>query len=286
MKTFLYTLTFFLSINILLSQKVNAQENNQAYLKANQGHTDVVTDFVLSANNKYLATCSEDKTIILWDFETQKEIKTIKGHKNIISCIDINSKNTQIVTGEAGKDDNGKYTVKIWDIATGNEVRTIKPNARRIRTVKFSNDGKFLFVGAQDRIVKYDLETGNKVIDYTGFKFQLIDVKISKDFKFITAYNEKIIIIWDVNSREPIKTIENKEAEFSALSIDKKGNNIITGNTDNTIRIYNSMSGDESKKYTLFRYPIFTLAVDNANKIIAASDTKSELTVLMLIKVE
>ena len=274
MKTLQYIL--MISLNFFLTQKINAQENNNIYLKANQGHTDAITDFVLSSDNKYLATCSEDKTIILWDFETQKEIKTIKGHENIISCIDINSENTQIATGEAGKEDNGKYLVKIWDIVTGNELRTFKPNAGRIRTVKFSDDGKFLFVGAQDKILKYDLETGSKVMDYIGFKIRLNDIKFSADLKFITAYNEKLVIIWDVNSREPIKTIENTDAEFSALWVDKKANNIITGNNDNSIKIYNTFSGDESKKITLFRYPIFAVTASNDNKTIAAADKKSE----------
>jgi len=278
MKPLQYIL-FLLSISIFLPLQIIAQNNNNnnnTSLKANQGHTDAITDFVLSLDNKYLITCSEDKTIILWDYETQKEIKTIKGHQNIISCIDINASNTQIATGEAGKDDNVKYTVKIWDIITGNEIRTIKPNAGRIKTVKFSADGKFIIVGAQNKIIKYDLETGSKTIDYIGFKLSLNDIKLSADFKFITAYTSKKILIWDVNSREPIKTIENKNAEFSALWVDKKANSIITGNSDNSIRMYNTITGEESKTFTLFRYPIFTVTASNNNKIIAASDSKSE----------
>ena len=96
--------------------------NNQPNLKANIGHTDVVTDFVLSMDNKYLASCSEDRTIILWDFATGKEIKTISGHKNDISCIDINNDLEIIAAGEGSVDETQNYIVKIWNIKTGTIV--------------------------------------------------------------------------------------------------------------------------------------------------------------------
>ena len=267
----LYILSF-----VLLYLLSFSQENNKTILKSNQGHTDVITDFALSADNKYLATCSEDKTIILWDFKTQKEIKTITGHENIISCININKANTQIVSGESGKDENGKYVIKVWDINTSAEIRTIKPNAGKIINVKFTNNGKELIVGAEAKIIKYNLETGSKTTDYSGFKQLLTDVKISDDNKFITAFTKNKIFVWDINSREIIKTIENKESSFSALSVNNNGNSIIAGNTDNSIRIYNSISGEETKKLTLFRYPTNAISINNANKLIAAADNKSE----------
>ncbi|MCK5168464.1 MAG: WD40 repeat domain-containing protein, partial [Bacteroidales bacterium] len=261
----------FLSINIY-----SQTDNNVTHLKANVGHTDVITDFVLSKNNKYLVTCSEDKSIILWDFETAKEIKTIRGHKNNISCIDISSDNTMLATGESGKDDIASFDVKIWDVKTGNEIRTIKPNAGKIKLVKFTDDGKFLFVGGTNKIIYYDLETGSNIKDYTGFKNELLNISISNDKKFISANSKNKIFLWDINKRETIKVIDKGLSNLTSIALDSKGNSVITGSDDNIIRIYNTISGEETNKIASHRYPIFKLAVNNDNKFIASSDSKSQ----------
>jgi WD40 repeat protein len=44
------------------------------------GHSSWVTSVAFSPDGKYLASGSSDKTVKLWNVETQKEITTLKGH--------------------------------------------------------------------------------------------------------------------------------------------------------------------------------------------------------------
>ncbi len=261
---------------ILISLTALSQTKQDVYLKANEGHTDVVTDFALSHDNKYMVSCSEDKNIILWDFETAKEIKRISGHQQEISCIDINNSNTQIASGESGKDIETKYVVKIWDIKTGTEIRTIKANAGKIKFVKFIDNGKFLLVAGTTKILYYDLETGKKIRDYIGLDEALANFSISKDQKIIAAQSSKKILIWDINQRELVKTIESNGALFTSLKLDSNGNNLLAGFNDNSLKIFNTISGKEIKSMEVFRYPIQSLSVDQENKYILASDSKSK----------
>ncbi len=269
--------TILITLSLLFISIISfSQTKNDVFLKANEGHTDVVTDFALSHDNKYLVSCSEDKNIILWDFETAKEIKRITGHQQEISCIDINNDNTQIASGESGKELDTKYSVKIWNIKTGEEIRTIKPNAGKIKFVKFVDNGKFLLIAGTIKILYYDLETGKKIRDYLGLDEELKNFSISKDQKIIAAQTSKNIIIWDINQRAIVKSIENNGALFTSIKLDYNGNNLLAGFKDNSLKVYNTISGKEIKNMEAFRYPIQTLTIDDKNQFILASDSKSK----------
>ena len=44
-----------------------------------QGHQQGVNDAAFSADSKYLASASDDRTIILWDVTTAKMLSTMRG---------------------------------------------------------------------------------------------------------------------------------------------------------------------------------------------------------------
>ncbi len=268
----------FLNLLFIFISATHSQTDNyvETVLKSNQGHSDAITDFALSTNNKFLATSSEDKSIIIWDFKIEKEIKTLLGHTNKVSCIDISSDNNLIASGETGKEQDQKYVVKIWDIQSGKEIKTIKADVGKIKMVKFINDNKSLIVGGSFEIKYFDIETGSLMKDYIGNKDENLNITISNNRKFIAINTSNKILIWDINKREILKTIENTATNFTSIQLDFSGNNIVAGCQDNTIRIYNTISGEQIKEIANHRYPIISVALDNVNKYIASSDSKSE----------
>ncbi len=47
-----------------------------------KGHSKAVTSVAYSADGKYFASGSEDKTVKVWCFETQKEVVMLQGHSD------------------------------------------------------------------------------------------------------------------------------------------------------------------------------------------------------------
>jgi WD40 repeat protein len=72
----------------------------------------------LHGSNQFIATCSGDATIKLWEIESGNCLKTLDGHDDVVISI-IKLPRNQLASGsEAG-------TVKIWNLSSGKCVRTL-----------------------------------------------------------------------------------------------------------------------------------------------------------------
>ena len=66
-----------------------------------EGHTQSVLDVAFSPNNKYLASCSGDKTIRLWDVNTETPIIKYEGfHKNWVLTLTWAPDSSAIASGD------------------------------------------------------------------------------------------------------------------------------------------------------------------------------------------
>lgn len=107
-----------------------------------------------SSNSKYIASISGDRIkrneIDIWDFQTQKLLFTLKGHKNVIRSIAF-SKNEKYLVSAA--EDN---LINLWDIQTGKLITSFSENnSKELTSVIFSPDQNYLISGSQDKTIKY-----------------------------------------------------------------------------------------------------------------------------------
>ncbi len=78
-------------------------------IKTLSGHTDCITSLCYSFNDKKILSGSSDKTIKIWDEQTESNIKTFYGHNDSISSLYYSFDDKKIVSGSSDK------TIKIWD---------------------------------------------------------------------------------------------------------------------------------------------------------------------------
>jgi WD40 repeat protein len=74
------------------------------------GHTEFIYSVAFSPDSKYLASCSLDKTIKIWSFESQKLITTLQGHKLYISLLAFSPNSKSLVTVSLD------MMLKIWNV--------------------------------------------------------------------------------------------------------------------------------------------------------------------------
>ena len=83
----------------------------------------------------------QDNVLRMWDRETGKLVREMKGHEEIIFSIDVSPDGRLAVSG------SGDATMRLWDLSTGDEVSKIGPGKGLVACVRFSPDGKLVVAG-------------------------------------------------------------------------------------------------------------------------------------------
>lgn len=71
---------------------INQDDNRFTMVKEFKGHTSWVRDLKVSYSNPVFFSCSDDKSIRLWNYENDKTIKIWENyHSSFVNCIDMDS---------------------------------------------------------------------------------------------------------------------------------------------------------------------------------------------------
>ena len=187
----------------------------------------------ISSNRKYIV-CTEviknldsssgtEEIIKIFDFETEKCLKILKGHEDSINSVAISPDGKYIVSGS---DDE---TIKIWDIKIEKRLNTLKGHNDYVESVVISTDGNYIVSGSWDNTVKiWDFKTGECLNTLKGHSDSVYSVAISPDGKYIVSgSSDGTIKIWNFKTGENIYTIDNNYD----ISIDNNG--YFRGNDEN-----------------------------------------------------
>jgi serine/threonine-protein kinase len=74
-----------------------------------RGHTGLVEGLACSLDGRRLATCSDDRSIKLWDTTTGEELFTLRGHTAGVLCVAFSPDGRRIASGGWDR------TVRVWD---------------------------------------------------------------------------------------------------------------------------------------------------------------------------
>jgi len=101
-----------------------------------QPTTTIATD-----GRSSLLVSSNRERIEIWDLATEKQVRTLRGHRQWISAIAISPDGKTLASG--GLDG----TIQLWDLATGTLQASLP--ARHVTVLAFSPDGRLLASGSR-----------------------------------------------------------------------------------------------------------------------------------------
>ncbi|KAG0672600.1 hypothetical protein C6P45_000031 [Maudiozyma exigua] len=170
------------------------------------GHEGSIFYVTVSDNGKYVASCSDDRSIRLWDFETGEELSIGWGHTARIWNLKFFNNDTQLIS--VSED----CTCRLWDIVKNDSsVKLIMTNIYETHLIKNvwgvdvnEMDGVAVTSGNDGRIKKIDLKQttryGNELQSFNISKLPTadglpLDIKSDEIFKGFHWFNFGLVAI-------------------------------------------------------------------------------------------
>jgi WD40 repeat protein len=244
------------------------------------GHYAAVTSVCTSYDGRYIATGSDDKTIILWRASDGKQIRSFRGSPDGISYIEFNRQGNAILS----LDDDG--TIILWDISSGKDIKKLRLPDDRFTCASFSPDGMEIVTGSRKSgVATWNINTGEKNREFTAVPKDLLSarafsynearsVAFSGDGKFIIAgVGDNTAILWDAKTGDEIRKFKKTRTSCTSCIaeavITSDNKYIFTGRTD-SIKMFDRTSGSLLREFYGRGGSMAGLAISNDGRYVAA----------------
>jgi WD40 repeat protein len=168
-----------------------------------QGHTDQVWCATFSLDGKKIVSCSEDRTIRVWDAQTGNPVLgPLKMYNYGVPCVAFSPNGRRIASGSSNR------TILVWHAVAGKVVAgPFKGDTGSPWSVCFSPDGKRIASGSFDTNIRiWDARTGDLLVGpLKGHRNMVTSVAFSADGSQIASgSDDKTVRVWNANSGELI----------------------------------------------------------------------------------
>ncbi|MEL6442214.1 MAG: metallophosphoesterase [Cyanobacteria bacterium J06621_8] len=225
-----------------MTYQSQGQENPSGFklLSKLSGHKGVIYETFWSQDGKTIASCSEDKTIRLWDGLTGELLNILEGHDEWVRSISFSPDGLNL----ASASDDG--TIRLWDIATGgHNIITIVDYP--VRVVRWSPNGKFLASGFyyNPTIKLWNTTSWNLDAVLEGHKGSVLNLAWSPNSQnFVSVSDDRTVRLWDIRNRYLLKTFKGHSAWIGGVDFSPNSNLFASSSRDGSIKIYNSETLD------------------------------------------
>ncbi|MCK9564659.1 MAG: hypothetical protein M0Q43_01255 [Methanothrix sp.] len=155
----------------------------------------LVSSVAFSPDGRIIASASYDKTVKLWDSESQNEIRILKGHSEPVQSVAFSPDGRTLASGSS--DD----TVKLWDIDSGNVIQTLDGHSYySVSSVAFSPDGRTIASGNWDNTIRlWDTASGSVIRTLEGHSNGVSSVAFSPDGRILASGSyDGTICLWKI----------------------------------------------------------------------------------------
>ncbi len=166
-----------------------------------KGHRSFVHDIAFN-NDVFMASAGGDSAVVLWNYRTGEQIRTIKGHNGYVYAVAFSPDGSLIAS--AGWDG----VIRLWDSQTGALNKILGSHKEPIYDINFSPDGNRLVSASWDNTAKvWDKSSGELLFTLTGHGKYVSSAVFSPDGLMIaTSSADGTAKLWDARNGMALQT--------------------------------------------------------------------------------
>ncbi|MBA3335628.1 MAG: WD40 repeat domain-containing protein [Acidobacteria bacterium] len=189
---------------------------------------------------------SEDKTIKLWNAQTEQEIRTLTRHSEAVWSVVFAPDGKTLISGSF--DTN----IKLWNVAGGQEIKSFAEPSGMIISLALSPDGKTIASGVQssDHTIRLrDTETGQEILTLRGRSSQILSVAFSPDSRRLASGGGfGRVNLWNIETGQSPKTLKGFHFRVDSLKFSLDGKTLASNNQNVAfLTLWDVASGQEIK---------------------------------------
>jgi WD40 repeat protein len=215
--------------------------NQNSLVNSFQAHSSPIYRIKQSPfNTNYVATCSDDTTVKIWNVSSSFNWTLITTYSNHSSRVEALEWLDQDTLASAGHNDR---TIKLWSPTTGQTKRTIQTN-QWVLSLKLLNTNIHLAAGLgyPYDIKIYNINDGKRVSYLKGHTSAVYDlVQISADL-LASSSRDKTVRIWNLTTNTCKFTLTGHTSGVRGLK-QITPSILASGSHDKTIKLWDTTSG-------------------------------------------
>ncbi|KAH4799087.1 hypothetical protein HBH69_028780 [Parastagonospora nodorum] len=244
-----------------------------------EAHTECV--YTIQYSGKYLVSGSRDRTIRVWNLDTQRLIhQPLTGHEASVLCLQFDERPGQDVIISGGSD----CRIILWRFSTGRIIKEIeKAHSESVLNLKF--DDRYLVTCSKDKTIKvwnrteimptddtYPSSTLKSAAKFPSYIINMQEYVESQHLylkpllpyslimtleghgaavnaiqilggNIVSASGDRSVKVWNVRTGACIRTFSGHSKGIACVQFD--GRRIVSGSSDETVRIFDQATGAE-----------------------------------------
>jgi WD40 repeat protein len=234
-----------------------------------EDHEGFVMAVAVFPDRRQMVTCSEDKTLRLWDLETGVVLKKMEGHNREVDGLAVSRDGQIIASGDRGGE------LIVWHGETGETLtKLIEAHSDRISSGDFSLDSTVLVTVGHDVVKFWCTKTWQMQGEPIKCGGLVHCVRYSPSGELLAIATSNNIQIYNPGTRERVASVKGHRKLNFSLAWTPNGTHLLSGGDKNdpTIRKWDSSTwqqvGHRWKGHTSH---INTIAIHPTGTLVASA---------------
>lgn len=201
-----------------------------------------ITTLAVGTDGRTLLIAYNDRTLRLWDTQTQREVRVFQRHDALIYGLAYATGGRRAIAG------TGMGRLFLWDTITGELIRNLDGHEAPITVVVFHPNGlTAASASRRGEVILWNLTTGEPIARFESPNNSWVtQLDFSPDRQMIVAGSlDGTICIWHIPSASLLRCIETGQIDVMSVAFSPDNLQVVSGGTDYSVMLWDVATGGQ-----------------------------------------